>query len=80
MNATPMKMKLIAQLSERGNESMYSPKIYEHNVIRLFQLKQMLKKPMTRIVNEIISEYLNKLENQLQTKPGESNDRRTIIH
>lgn len=50
---------------------MYSPKIYEHNVIRLFHLKQSLKKPMTRIVNEIISKYLDQLEHFNQTNQGE---------
>lgn len=59
---------------------MYSPKINEQNVIRLFHLKQRLKKPMTHIVNEIISEYLNKIENPSPTNHGESDDRRTIIY
>lgn len=74
------KKQLMKQSLERRTKQMYSPKIYEQNVIRLFHLKQRLKKPMTHIVNEIISEYLNKLENPSQTNHGESDDRRTIIH
>ena len=43
----------------------YSPKIKKELVRRLYLLKQSLpkKKPMTRIVNEAIEEYLERKRN-----------------
>lgn len=38
---------------------MYSPKISEENVIRLYHLKQKLKRPMTKLVNDILNQYFN---------------------
>lgn len=53
---------------------MYSPKISEENVIRLFHLKQRLKKPMTKLVNDILNEYFNTLNlKPSQTKEGDQN-------
>lgn len=40
----------------------YSPQIKGDLVRRLYQLKQKEKRPMTRLVNEAITEYLDKLE------------------
>jgi len=39
---------------------MYSPKIKEELVRKLYQLKQQNKKPMTNMVNEAVTEYLIK--------------------
>ena len=39
---------------------MYSPKIKEELVRKLYQLKQQNRKPMTRMVNEAVTEYLIK--------------------
>ena len=39
---------------------MYSPKIKEELVRKLYQLKQLNKKPMTNMVNEAVTEYLIK--------------------
>lgn len=39
---------------------MYSPKISPELVKKLYQLKQINKKPMTRIVNEAITQYLDR--------------------
>lgn len=41
---------------------MYSPKIKEALIPRLYRLKQKTKKPMTQIVNEAVTEYLQKIE------------------
>ena len=41
-----------------GNNHMYSPKIKEELVAALYQLKQQTKTPMTRLVNEAVTEYL----------------------
>ncbi len=48
---------------------MYSPKIKEELVAELFLLKQQTKRPMTKLVNEAVIEYLrrNKYE---ETKSG----------
>jgi predicted transcriptional regulator len=57
---------------------MYSPKISETHVHSLYKLKQIEKRPMTKLVNEAISEFLsrklpaeelNQLNNQT-TKPS----------
>ena len=37
---------------------MYSPKIKEDHVRQLYQLKQVEKKPMTRLVAEALDLYL----------------------
>lgn len=43
---------------------MYSPKIKEELVRKLYQLKQQNRKPMTRMVNEAVNEYLIKRGSQ----------------
>ena len=40
----------------------YSPQIKGDLVRRLYQLKQKEKRPMTRMVNEAVTEYLKKKE------------------
>ena len=40
----------------------YSPQIKGDLVRRLYQLKQIEKRPMTRLVNEAVTEYLEKKE------------------
>ena len=39
---------------------MYSPKIDEKLIPALYQLKQLTNKPMTKMVNEAVIEYLLK--------------------
>lgn len=41
-------------------EKMYSPRIKPELVQRLYKLAKAKKKPMTRIVNKIIEDYLEK--------------------
>ena len=41
---------------------MYSPKLKEELVRKLYQLKQRNRKPMTNMVNEAVTEYLIKCE------------------
>jgi len=43
---------------------MYSPKINEQHIPALYHLGKKLKKPMTRLVNEAIVQYL---ENHVAT-------------
>ena len=43
---------------------MYTPKIKETLVRELYQLKLKIKKPMTRLVNEAVQEFLNKLRKE----------------
>ena len=40
----------------------YSPQIKGDLIRRLYQLKQIEKRPMTRLVNEAVTEYLEKKE------------------
>ena len=39
---------------------MYSPKISEELVRKLYQLKLQTQKPMTNLVNEAVTEYLRR--------------------
>ena len=48
-------------LTEREVIIVYSPKIKEDLVAKLFEVKQKTGKPMTRQVNEAISEYLERM-------------------
>ena len=41
---------------------MYSPKIKEDLIAKMFQIKQKTGKPMTKQVNEAIREYVVKFE------------------
>ena len=43
---------------------MYSPKIKEDLVVRLFRIKQQTGKPMTKHVNAAIREYVQKFEQE----------------
>ena len=44
---------------------MYSPKIKEEFIHRLFQIKQKTGKPMTKQVNEAVEDYLQRLRDIL---------------
>ncbi|KUG25931.1 hypothetical protein ASZ90_004236 [hydrocarbon metagenome] len=55
---------------------MYSPKIKEKNVTLLWHLKQTTKKPITKLANEAIEEYLEKHQPQLK----EVEDERPFVH
>jgi len=39
---------------------MYSPKVREELVVELYQLKLQIGKPMTKLVNEAVEEYLRR--------------------
>jgi hypothetical protein len=39
---------------------MYSPKINEQHIPTLYHLGKRVKKPMTQLVNEAISQYLER--------------------
>ncbi len=45
---------------------MYSPKINEKHIPTLYHLGKHVKKPMTRLVNQAIAEFLAKEENQIR--------------
>jgi hypothetical protein len=41
---------------------MYSPKINEKHIPNLYRLGRQVKKPMTHLVNEAVTEYLAKVD------------------
>ncbi len=43
---------------------MYSPKIDEELIPRIYQLGKLKKMPMTRLVNEILQRRLSEMEEQ----------------
>lgn len=47
---------------------MYSPKIKDSLVRRLYQLKQQTGKPMTVLVNNMLTEPIRKMEAQYTEK------------
>jgi hypothetical protein len=53
---------------------MYSPKIKDDLVRRLYRHKQLTNTPMTKLVNEAVVEYLRRKENGLP-KDGSKNSR-----
>lgn len=44
---------------------MYSPKIKESLVKRLYRLKLATGKPMTKLVNELLARPIEKMENKV---------------
>ena len=48
---------------------MYSPKIDEKLIPELYRLKQTTKKPMTKMVNEAVVEYLQKCKENNESQP-----------
>lgn len=52
---------------------MYSPKIKEELIPKLYQLKQLMRKPMTHIVNEAIVIYLNEKEINNESRNDSAN-------
>ena len=55
---------------------MYSPKINEELIPRLYRLRRLKKIPMTRLVNQMISAVLPEIEKKegLSSTEAESND------
>jgi hypothetical protein len=53
-------------LSKKEITLMYSPKINEKHIPALYHLGKHVKKPMTRLVNQAIAEFLSKEENQIR--------------
>jgi hypothetical protein len=47
---------------------MYSPKIHEELIPRLYRLRKLKKMPMTRLVNEILRSVLPALEEEERKK------------
>lgn len=48
---------------------MYSPKIKEQHIPTLYHLGKLVKKPMTRLVNEAISQYLEREAGNMPPRP-----------
>ncbi len=60
---------------------MYSSKINEDYVRRLYKHKHQVKKSMTVLANEAIEQYLSKQQNQQLIMEEQINDdRRNVIH
>ena len=55
---------------------MYSPKIKEQHVKALYRLKLIVKRPITKLVDDAIEEYLNKLAIQLLTEKEKTDNER----
>jgi hypothetical protein len=46
--------------SEKGEKSMYQPEMNEENVRRLYYLKLEKRKPMTKLLDQILNDYFKK--------------------
>jgi hypothetical protein len=49
---------------------MYSPKINEKHIPVLYRISKQIKKPMTYLVNEAVTEYLKSHEPIRENKAG----------
>ena len=47
---------------------MYTPRISDMNIRRLYQLKKEMKKPMTHLLDEILNHYFASREKQTETE------------
>ncbi len=54
---------------------MYSPKIKEQHVRSLYQLKQIVKRPMTHLANEAIAQYLKNISKDVIPQMENNNER-----
>ena len=54
-----MRLKSFGLLDEEG-KTMYSPKIKEEFIPQLYEISKIKKMPMSKLVNRIIREYLDK--------------------
>lgn len=55
---------------------MYSPKIKPQHVRALYQLKQLVKRPMTHLANEAIAQYLKNISKELILVKENDNERK----
>ena len=54
---------------------MYTPALSEELIRKLYQLKQVEKRPMTVLINEAVEQYLNNKSNNIRR---ENNEKETI--
>jgi hypothetical protein len=57
---------------------VYSPKVREDLVPRLYRLKVKLKRPMTHLVAEAVEAYLQQHEDQVPMAPASSSPPRNL--
>ncbi len=55
-------VRTLKRISEKGGMSMYQPEMTEENVRRLYYLKLEKRRPMTKLLNQILNEYFEKHE------------------
>lgn len=66
-----MQMGMI-QNQRKSPDNMYSPKIREDLIPRIYILRKIRNKPMTDIVNEILTDYLDRMEAEHMSSGTES--------
>jgi hypothetical protein len=59
---------------------MYSPKINEELIPRLYRLRKLKRMPMTRLVNEILEKALSEIEEKEITPQVQEADRRKPLN
>ena len=57
---------------------MYQPIMSEENVRRLYFLKQEKKKPMTKLLDQILNEYFEKHDNQYEPDKRSKKPRKNV--
>lgn len=58
------------KLFRKPRFTLYHPAMSDENVRRLYRLKLERKKPMTRLLDEILNEYFEQLHNHHETEEG----------
>lgn len=51
---------------------MYTPKLKDENVRKLYQLKQRVRKPMTELINEAVEMYLMEQFKSMEEQSNEN--------
>ena len=57
---------------------MYQPTMSEENVRRLYFLKQEKKRPMTKLLDQILNEYFEQHDNQYEPNEGGEKPRKNV--
>lgn len=47
---------------------MYQPKISDENIQRLYLLRLKMKKPMTKVLDELLNNYFNSMPENIETE------------
>lgn len=65
---------MLANITQKGALNMYSPKISEELIPIIYHKAKEQKRPMTKVVNDLLREVLIDIESDQKTETTESNE------